>query len=390
MDAANDHWQQTYDAACLDAKGNPTLTDFWDTEEPAKGQNNSWACSQANQGGANCTWEDDKLQARLLATIAAHNASEPLFLFWSAHTVHEPYEVPNADLAKFASIDVEVRKYYAAMVDHLDGLVPAVVDALKAKGMWDNLLFAVTSDNGGPLAKTPVGLVDTSGANNYPLRGGKIGIMEGGIRLNAFISGGVVPAALRGSTHEGWMHLEDFYTTFCSLAGVDPTDARAAAAGLPPVEGLDMSAMLLANASSPRTEIVIGSSDGSDHEGNTYVAGIISDDGWKLIIAPSIDPAFYQGPVFPNTSTTAQPHLKCGDPAGIGAAKGPGCLFNVLSDPYELDDRAAVNTAKVAQLRARIAALQKTVYSPNRGPHDKTMCTAGINRHGGFLGPWLP
>lgn len=146
--------------------------------------------------------------------------------------------MPTADLEKFKTIDVEVRKYYAAMISHLDGLVPAVVNALKAKGMWQNLLWVTTSDNGGPLAKTPTGLIGTSGANNFPLRGGKIGLMEGGIRLNAFISGGLVPVSLRGSTNEGWMHLEDWYTTFCSLAGVDPTDARAAAAGLPPVDGL--------------------------------------------------------------------------------------------------------------------------------------------------------
>ena len=72
--------------------------------------------------------------------IAEHDPSTPLFLFWSAHTVHEPYEVPDADLAQFSFIDVPVRQYYAAMVHHLDALVAPVVDALKSKGMWENLL----------------------------------------------------------------------------------------------------------------------------------------------------------------------------------------------------------------------------------------------------------
>lgn len=128
-----------------------------------------------------------------------------------------------------------------------------------------------------------------------------------------------------------------------------------------------MSAMLLQNATSPRTEIIIGSSDGTDHEGNTIVAGIISADGWKLLIAPHIDPAFFQGPVFPNTSTTAQPHCELGAALwrwtllslsaartattlttpffpsiqqysavirmALASKKGPGCLFNVLNDP---------------------------------------------------------
>ena len=58
--------------------------------------------------------------------------------------MHEPYEVPAADLARFASIDIPIRRYYAAMLSHLDALVPAVVDALKAKGMWNNTLFIMT------------------------------------------------------------------------------------------------------------------------------------------------------------------------------------------------------------------------------------------------------
>lgn len=391
MDAANDYWAQTLQSSCLDANGNPTLSDLWNTTHGASDKNNSWTCSQVSESGPRCVWEDDMLAARLLSVIAAHNASQPLFLFWSAHTVHEPYEVPAADLQKFAFVDVAVRRYYAAMLSHLDGLVGTVVAALKAKGMWDDLLWVTSSDNGGPLAKGQPGsgLVGTSGSNNYPLRGGKIGNMEGGIRLNGFVSGGLLPASRRGATVSGWMHLADFYATFCALAGVDAHDARAAAAGLPPVDSLDLSAVLLGtNESSPRTEVPIGGSDGSDHAGNTLVAGLIDAQGWKLILG-NVDPAFFQGPVYPNTSTAAspEPHLKCGDP---NDGSGKGCLFNVLTDPYELDDVAAEQPARVKALRARIAELQAGVYNPNRGKGDKTMCTAGLEKHAGFLGPWLP
>jgi arylsulfatase I/J len=343
------------------------------------------------QGGARCTWEDDMLAARLLDVIAKHNASQPLFLFWSAHTVHEPYEVPDADLARYAFVDVAVRRYYAAMLSHLDALVGTVEAALRARGFWENLLWVTTSDNGGPLAKGQPGssLVGTSGSNNYPLRGGKIGNMEGGIRLNAFVSGGALPPARRGVVESGWMHLADFYATFCALAGVDPADARAAAAGLPPIDSLDLSAVLMGtNATSPRTEIAIGSSDDSDHAGNTLVVGVIDSAGWKLLLG-NVDPAFFQGPVYPNISTAAapEPHLKCGDP---NDGSGPGCLFNVLDDPYELNDLAAAQPARVKALRARIAQLQAGAYNPVRGKSDKRMCAEGLATHKGFLGPWLP
>lgn len=390
MDAANDYWNNQF-SSCLDKQGNPTLTDLWDTRGPAVGQNASWACSQTRQAG--CTWEDDVLLARLLKTITAHNATEPLFLFWAAHTVHEPYEVPDADLARFASIDIPIRRYYAAMISHLDSLVATLVDALKAKGLYEQTLFIVTSDNGGPVTNGPPDptLQSGGGANNFPLRGGKIGIMEGGIRLNAFVSGGFLPAALRGTTYEGFMHLEDWYTTLCALAGVDPTDRRAAAAGLPPVDGLDMSPIILGtNATSPRTEIVIGSSDDSDHAGNTIVAGVINADGYKLLLG-RVDPAFYQGEVYPNSSTTAkEPPLVCGDPDASGSAYGPGCLFNVLTDPGETTDLAASQPALVKTLRRRITELQATVYNPDRGSTARTMCLTGLSKWGGFLGPFLP
>ena len=112
--------------------------------------------------------------------------------------------MPNAYLAQFPGVEIEVRQYYDAMVKHIDDVVGNVTAALKAKGMWDNLLFITTSDNGervcgggggrpfmgavagyeqvalppphlpnpgGPLADGVIdGLVGTSGASNYPLR----------------------------------------------------------------------------------------------------------------------------------------------------------------------------------------------------------------------------
>ncbi len=329
----------------------------------------------------------------MLDTITAHNPDRPLFLVWAAHTVHEPYEVPDADLARFSHIDVEIRQYYAAMVSHLDNLLQPVIDSLKSKGMWNNTLFVATSDNGGPLTRGPsTGLDSGGGSNNYPLRGGKVGVMEGGIRVNGFVSGGFIPPALRGTTYEGWIHLSDWYTTFCALAGVDPYDYRAEAAGLPPVDGLDFSGVLNGtNMTSPRTEIIIGSSDDSDHAGNTIVAGLIDVDGFKLLIEEKISPAFFQGQIYPNDTTTKiEPPLSCGDPDASGKLYGPGCLFNVLDDPSETTDLAKTNPARVKAIRARIANIQKTVYNPDRGSNDREMCLTGWGKWNGYLGPWVP
>ena len=59
---------------------------------------------------------------------------------------------------------------------------------------------------------------------------------EGGIRVNSWISGGFLPTHMRGTTYNGLVTAWDYYATFCSFAGVDPTDHRAAAADLPAID----------------------------------------------------------------------------------------------------------------------------------------------------------
>ena len=73
------------------------------------------------------------------------------------------------------------------------------------------------------------------------LRGGKFSNWEGGIRVNAFISGGFIPPAARGTVQSGLTAGWDWYATLAGLAGADPTDHRAAAAGLPPIDSIGAS-----------------------------------------------------------------------------------------------------------------------------------------------------
>ena len=54
------------------------------------------------------------------------------------------------------------------------------------------------------------------GANNFPLRGSKTTEFEGGIRINAFVSGGIIPEEMHGKRlgdDHGYMHISDWCAT---------------------------------------------------------------------------------------------------------------------------------------------------------------------------------
>ena len=55
---------------------------------------------------------------------------------------------------------------------------PRVIDDLKAKGMYEDSVIIFSSDNGGNM---------NLGATNNPLKGQKIFLFEGGVRVNGFV-----------------------------------------------------------------------------------------------------------------------------------------------------------------------------------------------------------
>ena len=84
----------------------------------------------------------------------------------------------------------------------LDHGLKNITDALKQHSMWENTFLWLSADNGGD---NPVGL-----ASNYPLLGRKCLSWEGGTRTFAFLSGGLIPAAKRGTVNNQLMHVSDW------------------------------------------------------------------------------------------------------------------------------------------------------------------------------------
>ena len=112
----------------------------------------------------------------------------------------------------------------------VDESIANVTTALKSRGMWENTLLVVSADNGGPA------FCDSHQASNYPLRGGKHSFFEGGVRVAAFVSGGLLPASMRGKNISSPIHIADWFSTFAGLAGVVATDDHA---GVPALDSID-------------------------------------------------------------------------------------------------------------------------------------------------------
>ena len=324
------------------------ITDLWDTDKPAKTLNGT-------------AYEEELFANRVYDVINSHDTSEPLFLYYAPHIAHEPLQVPAAYEKKFAFIDNHDRRIYHAMVNYLDDVVGQMETLLKKRDMWNQTLFVVSSDNGGPVY---VG----GGANNYPLKGGKMSNFQGGVRVNAFVSGGFLPESRRGEVEKGYITLSDWYTTFCALAGVDPTDEKAAKANLPAVDGMNMWPLISGeNATSPRTEFPLN-------------PGMISGD-YKILVG-DIQQNGYTGPQYPNNTA----------PEGIFASEECGyfgCLYNIKADPEERHNLADSMPEKLHEMRARMEQWDDTLFLPNRGLPDDGACKQVV-ANGNFYGPWMP
>lgn len=356
------------------------LVDLWDTDRPA---------THLNGTG----YEEDIFRLRMLSILNQHDQAQPLFLNYDSKVAHYPLQAPLEYQRRFESIKDDNRRVYHAMVAYLDDQLAILTETMRELGMWENTLMIFTSDNGG-YVKSPRGECVSStvlpesqstdhghgttcfngeaGANNWPLRGGKYSMFEGGIRATAFVSGGFVPHVMRGTALDGIIHIADWYSTLCGIAGIDPTDHWAASSGLPSIDSLNMWPMLSGKKlTSPRTSFLVTKDLLIKHE-------------WKFVRGNTImTEAAWGGIHYPNASTASDPIE-----AHLFRCPPQGCLFNVVADITERHEVSAAHPELVLELTREMDTLARTIWSTTH--EDSPTCReTAISRYGGFYGPWL-
>ena len=124
------------------------------------------------------------------------------------------------------------------MLSRLDRGVRKVVKALKNDGGWENTLLVFITDNGEAIMRA---------GSNYPLRGTKSTLFEGGTHGVGFVTGGFLSRS--GEIISSLMHITDWYPTLFSAAGHRLTEETE-------TDGVDQWDVIRGKNTSKRTEVV--------------------------------------------------------------------------------------------------------------------------------------
>jgi arylsulfatase A-like enzyme len=131
----------------------------------------------------------------------------PFFLYLAFHDVHAPYDPKPELLEKYRHRNGVYNPARAATVDAMDTNVGRLMAALDHAGLTGNTHVIFTSDNGGDKDFMA------------PLRGGKGGLYQGGLRVPALIRG---PGVKPGQTSQTVTLSMDWFPTVMELANVHP------------------------------------------------------------------------------------------------------------------------------------------------------------------------
>ncbi|XP_012270493.1 arylsulfatase B [Orussus abietinus] len=322
-----------------------------------------------------------------VSLIEKYNTNKPLFLYLAHAAVHSgnpynPLPAPEEEVAKFSSISDYKRRRFAAMLSKLDQSVGNVVEALRKKDMLKNSIIIFSTDNGGPAAG-----FNLNAASNWPLRGVKNTLWEGGVRGAGLIW--TPKISNPGRVAKQIFDVSDWLPTLLAAAGGDTSNLT--------MDGLNLWGALKDDTESPR-QTVLHNID--DQIGNAA----ISTNGWKLVQGSSYN-GFWDSWYGPSGREGAYDVAAViGSSTGraissIGLALTPDkirslrdqvtitcppkndnlpecqpmkapCLFHIYEDPCEMNNLAEENPDMLAKLQGELKRWNSTAVRPGNLPWD--------------------
>ena len=278
---------------------------------------------------------EDLLCDEAVKFIENRSPDHPFFLNYWSFEVHSPWQAKTSQIDKYrAKMDpksLQRNPVYAGMTETFDEVVGRLLDALDKKGLADNTLIVVTSDNGeyfnANAEHMPPEFHKVPVSNAYPLRAGKGTVYEGGTRVPLVI---VWPGKISPNTvTDGLFQSTDFFPTFADLLEWKlPASVH--------FDGLSLRP-LLEGKPSPRQEIFCHfphPESAADYEQMPAPtppgpASSIMQENWKLI------------------------RFFAARPDGSDRFE----LYDLAKDPSEAHDLSATNPARADAMKPRLAQL---------------------------------
>jgi arylsulfatase A-like enzyme len=254
-----------------------------------------------------------------LAFIREHQAG-PFFLYLPHTAVHLPLHPGQEFQGKSA------HGPYGDWVQEVDWNVGRVLDTLRDLKIGQQTLVIFSSDNGAQLR------TGRSGGTSGPLRGGKAGTYEGGIRVPtlAWWPGSIAP----GTTSDAIAGNYDLLPTFVALAGGTVPKNRK-------IDGCDLSGLLL------------GHTKESPHEALYFFSGselhAVRSGPWKYAVTRLSEG--FGGPKIPDPAAPFTP-----------------TLWNLDEDIGERHDVAASHPDVVARMKELVARMDADLGRKDDGP----------------------
>ncbi len=313
----------------------------------------------------NGTYSARLFTSRVQDIVKNHDKTKPLFIYLPYQNVHDPLQAPQEYIDRYANIQDTHRRIYAGMVSILDEAVKNVTDSFKKYGLWNNTIMIFSTDNGGPKGS----------ANNWPLRGFKHSLFEGGVHGVGFVNSPLLKKS--GYVNHGFMHVSDWFPTLLSVAG-------GSTAGLE-LDSYNQWGTISMNETSPRKELLHNIDPLYPRHGNMVHPGTFDQrrraairvGDWKLITG---DPG--------DGDWVPPPHMAqhVSYPVHYEKSDKNLWLFNIKDDPTEHHDLSEQNPEVVKQLLDRLAYYESTAV-PCRYP--KPDPKADPRLHGGAWKPWM-
>lgn len=330
-------------------------------------------CSQENV--AACAFKPDLLNSKAMGFLDDHkrlHADKPMFMYYAMIGVRGAGSMDeSAPPAEYyvncpeSSFTNKQRRNFCAGVAQVDTAIGNAVD--KLQGWGDHFVMIILSDNGGST------WASYAGANNWPLRGNKNEIFEGGIRTKALLYGNhpeLLASTLKGSTYsKGIMHLMDFHMMIAHLGGYSgPVNPNVGAQQhTQQDEGqAGMWEAVVNNLPSPRTKLT-----GHARFGSKYAIDYPLKVVWGLTTGASGGSGGqHVGHWWPVRSGDTQAYLDqqfnriLTDPNGVQhPSQSQPVLFDLSTDPYEMNGK--VGDSRASALQAMYAGYDTASSSPN-------------------------